>query len=197
LGEGRSSTGVAGAGRRPPAPAGKHLDFDERQRFEQTALRHLDAAYNLARWLVRDPHAAEDVVQEAYCRAARYFASYRGGDGRTWLLTVVRRAAYDWLAERRVWPTQPADEESLGAADESFDPEIRAVRQADQEMLRRAVEELPPEFREVTILRELEGLSYQQIAAIAGIPIGTVMSRLSRARRQLQQQLARCPGGED
>jgi RNA polymerase sigma-70 factor (ECF subfamily) len=173
------------------------LDSDERQRFEQAALPHLDAAYNLARWLVRDPHAAEDVVQEAYCRAARYFAGYRGGDGRTWLLTVVRRAAYDWLAERRAWPSPATDEEALGPADESFDPEHLAVRRADQEVLRRALEELPPDFREVTVLRELEGLSYQQIAAVAGIPVGTVMSRLSRARRQLRRQLARCPGEED
>jgi RNA polymerase sigma-70 factor (ECF subfamily) len=173
------------------------LDLDERRRFEQAALPHLDAAYNLARWLARDPHAAEDIVQEAFCRAARYFASYRGGDGRTWLLTVVRRAAYDWLTERRAWPATTLDEDALGPADESFDPEHLAVRNADQQMLRRALEELPPEFREVTVLRELEGLSYQQIAAVAGVPIGTVMSRLSRARRQLRQQLARCPGGED
>jgi RNA polymerase sigma-70 factor (ECF subfamily) len=173
------------------------LDSDELRRFEQVALPHLDAAYNLARWLVRDPHAAEDVAQEAYCRAARYFAGYRGGDGRTWLLTVVRRAAYDWLAERRAWPIPAADEESLGPADESFDPERLAVRRADREMLRRALEELPPEFREVTVLREFEGLSYQQIAVVAGVPVGTVMSRLSRARRQLRRELARCPGGED
>ena len=173
------------------------MDSDERHRFEQAALPHLDAAYNLARWLVRDAHGAEDVVQEAYCRAARYFASYRGGDGRTWVLTVVRRAAYDWLAERRVWPSPAADEESLGPADESFDPEHTAVRRADQEMLRRAMEALSPEFREVTVLREFEGMCYQQIAAVAGIPVGTVMSRLSRARRQLRQELARCPGGED
>ena len=137
------------------------MDLDERQRFEQAALPHLDAAYNLARWLARDAHAAEDIVQEAFCRAARYFPSFRGGDGRTWLLTVVRRVAYDWLAERRAWPAVPLDEDALGPADESSDPEHLALRKADQEMLRRAVEELPPEFREVTVLRELEGLSYQ------------------------------------
>jgi RNA polymerase sigma factor (sigma-70 family) len=170
---------------------------DRRRRFELLALPHLDAAYNLARWLARDPHAAEDIVQEAFCRAARYFASFRGGDGRTWLLAVVRRAAYDWLTERRAWPAATFDDDALGPADESFDPEHLAVRQADREMLRRALEELPAEFREVTVLRELEGLSYQQIAAVAGVPIGTVMSRLSRARRQLRDWLARCPGGED
>ena len=173
------------------------MDSDERQRFERAALPHLDAAYNLARWLARDAHAAEDIVQEAFCRAARYFASFRGTDGRTWLLTVVRRAAYDWLTERRAWPAATLDEEAADPVDESSGPEQLAVRNADREMLRRALEELPPEFREVTVLRELEGLSYQQIAAVAGVPIGTVMSRLSRARRQLRRRLARCPGGED
>jgi RNA polymerase sigma factor (sigma-70 family) len=188
-----------GGRRGPPAthPRGARLDSDERQRFEQAALPHLDAAYNLARWLARDAHAAEDIVQEAFCRAAKYFAGFRGGDGRTWLLTVVRRAAYDWLDERRARPVAAFDDETADPADESANPEHLAVRKADQQILRRALEELPPEFREVTVLRELEGLSYQQIAAVAGVPIGTVMSRLSRARRQLRQRLAGCPGGGD
>ena len=134
---------------------------------------------------------------EDLARAARYFAGYRGGDGRTWLLTVVRRAAYDWLAERRAWPAAAADEEALGPADESFDPALLAARRADRALLRRALDGLPTEFREAIVLREFEGLSYQQIAAVAAVPVGTVMSRLSRARRQLQRQLARCPGGED
>ncbi len=168
----------------------------ERTRFEQATLPHLDAAYNLARWLTRDEHAAEDVVQEAYLRAARFFASFRGGDGRTWLLAVVRRASYDWLARQRAWAAASFDEDAHGRADESMNPEHLALRAADRQLLREAVEELPPEFREVVVLRELEGLSYQQVAAVTGAPIGTVMSRLSRARRQLQRRLAPCPGGE-
>jgi RNA polymerase sigma-70 factor (ECF subfamily) len=174
------------------------LDLDERRRFEQAVLPHLDAAYNLARWLTRDEHAAEDVVQEAFCRAAKFFATFRGGDGRTWLLAVVRRSSYDWLQKRRAWAaTTSFDEELHGPADEAPDPADLAVRKADQERLRQAVEELPPEFREVTVLRELEGLSYQQIAAVAGVPVGTVMSRLSRARKQLRGRLAECPDGEE
>jgi RNA polymerase sigma factor (sigma-70 family) len=176
---------------------GTRLDFDERQRFEQTALPHLDAAYNLAWWLARDAHAAEDIVQEAFLRAAKYFSSFRGGDGRTWLLTVVRRTAYDWLTKQRSWAATSFDEDAHGPTDESASPEQLAIRQGDQQMLRRALDELAPEFREITVLRELEGLSYQQIATVIGVPIGTVMSRLSRARRQLHTRLARCPGGED
>lgn len=173
------------------------MNPDERSRFERAALPHLDAAYNLARWLTRDEHAAEDVVQEAYLRAARFFASFRGGDGRTWLLAVVRRAAYDWLTKCRAWAAASFDEELHGPGDESMNPEHLAARTADRQLLRQALEELPPEFREVTVLRELEGLSYQEIAAVAGVPLGTVMSRLSRARKQLQRRLAPCPGGEE
>jgi RNA polymerase sigma factor (sigma-70 family) len=180
---------VACAARRPPTRRGRD--------WTQAALPHLDAAYNLARWLARDAHAAEDIVQEAFFRAAKYFAGFRGGDGRTWLLTVVRRVAYDWLDERRAGPVAAFDDETADPADESANPEHLAIRKADQQLLCRALEELQPEFREVTVLRELEGLSYQQIAAVAGVPIGTVMSRLSRARRQLRRRLALCPGEED
>jgi RNA polymerase sigma-70 factor (ECF subfamily) len=172
------------------------LDRDERGRFERATLPHLDAAYNLARWLTRDEHAAEDVVQEAFCRAARYFAGFRGGDGRTWLLAVVRRSAYDWLQKQQTWKAVAFDEEAHGTGDDSLNPEYLAVRRADRERLLDAIEELPPEFREVVVLRELEELSYQQIAAVADVPVGTVMSRLSRARKQLQRLLAACPEGE-
>lgn len=173
------------------------MDADERRRFEQATLPHLDAAYNLARWLTRDDHAAEDVVQEAYFRAAKFFAGFRGADGRAWLLAVVRRAAYDWLAKSRTWTAAASfDEETHGRSDESG-PEEAAVRVADRQLLRDALDELTPEFREVTVLRELEGLSYQEIAAVAGVPVGTVMSRLSRARKQLRVRLAPCPGGEE
>ena len=173
------------------------MDLDERRRFEQATLPHLDAAYNLARWLTRDEHAAEDVVQEAYLRAAKFFGTFRGGDGRTWLLTVVRRASYDWLAKSRAWAAAASfDEDVHGRADDSLNPEYLALRTADRQLLRRALEELPPEFREVTVLRELDGLSYQEIAAVTEVPVGTVMSRLSRARKQLRRRLAPCPGGE-
>src|SRR5580700_6537727 len=105
-----------------------HLDSDERGRFEQTTLPHLDAAYNLARWLTQDEHAAEDVVQEAYYRAARYFASFRGGDGRAWLLGVVRRASFDWLAKRRSQPALVFDEDIHERSDESSSPEFVAIQ---------------------------------------------------------------------
>jgi RNA polymerase sigma-70 factor (ECF subfamily) len=174
------------------------LDLDERGRFERVTLPHLDAAYNLARWLTRDEHAAEDVVQEAYLRAAKFFASFRGGDGRTWLLAVVRRASFDWLAKSRAWAAAASFDEDLhGRDDDSLNPEHLAVRAADRQLVRRAVEELPPEFREAVVLRELEGLSYQQIAAVTDVPVGTVMSRLSRGRKMLQRRLAPGPGGED
>jgi RNA polymerase sigma-70 factor (ECF subfamily) len=171
------------------------VDLDERRRFERAAVPHLDAAYNLARWLTRDEHAAEDVVQEAFFRAANFFATFRGGDGRTWLLAIVRRASFDWLAKSRAWAAASFDEEAHGPADESLNPAVLAARRADQHLVRQAVEELPPEFREVLVLRELEGLSYQEIAAVAGVPVGTVMSRLSRARKHLHRRLAPCPGG--
>lgn len=169
---------------------GPNLEADERKHFEQVMLPHLDAAYNLARWLTRDEHGAEDVVQEACFRAARYFASFRGGDGRAWLLGVVRRASYDWLEKRRAQAAVVFDEAAHDPGDESASPVFLAIRQYEQEVVRKAVEELPPEMREVIVLRELEGLSYQQIAAVAEVPIGTVMSRLSRGRQQLQRRLA-------
>jgi RNA polymerase sigma factor (sigma-70 family) len=173
------------------------LDFDERRRFEQATLPHLDAAYNLARWLIRDEHAAEDVVQEAFLRAAKFFASFRGGDGRPWLLAVVRRASYDWLQKRRASATTSFNEDLHDKADDALNPELSIIRKGDQQLLRQAMEELLPEFREVIVLRELEGMSYQEIAAVIAIPVGTVMSRLSRARKQLQLRLAACPGAED
>jgi RNA polymerase sigma-70 factor (ECF subfamily) len=171
------------------------LELDERRQFEQTTLPHLDAAWNLARWLTRDFHAAEDVVQEAYYRAARYFASFRGGDGRAWLLGVVRRAAFDWLAKRQAQGTVVFHEAIHDRGDESSNPEFLAIRKCDQVRVRQALEELPPPLREVIVLRELEGLSYQQIATVTEVPIGTVMSRLSRGRQQLQGRLASGPEG--
>jgi RNA polymerase sigma factor (sigma-70 family) len=169
------------------------LEAEERRQFEQAMLPHLDAAYNLARWLTQDEHAAEDVVQEAYLRAARYFASFRGGDGRPWLLGVVRRTAFDWLAKRRAQAAVAYNEDVHDQGDESSNPEFLALRACDQAQVRQALEELPPPFREVIVLRELEGLTYKEIAAVAEISIGTVMSRLARGRQQLQRRLASSP----
>jgi RNA polymerase sigma-70 factor (ECF subfamily) len=166
------------------------LDIEERRQFEQATLPHFNAAYNLARWLTKDGHAAEEVVQEAYYRAARYFASFRGGDGRAWLLGVVRRASFDWLAKRRGQTALAFVPDVHDQADESSNPVHQAIRHYEQERVRTALEELSPPLREVIVLRELEGMSYQEIAAVVEVPIGTVMSRLSRGRRQLQTRLA-------
>jgi RNA polymerase sigma factor (sigma-70 family) len=152
-------------------------------------LPHLDAAYNLARWLTQDVHAAEDVVQEAYFRALRHFESFRGGDGKAWLCGVVRRASFDWLAKQRGQATVTFDEEMHDRNDESENPEFLAIRKCERDLIRLALEELPPHLREAIVLRELEDLSYQEIATITEVPIGTVMSRLSRGRQLLQQRL--------
>ncbi len=173
---------------------GPPLDADEQRQFENVTLPHLDAAFNLARWLTQDEHAAEDVVQEAYLRAARYFGSFRGGDGRPWLLGVVRRAAFDWLSAHRGQGAVTFNEDIHDQGDEAADPQQLAFRKSDQHSVRQAVEELPLPLREVIVLRELEGMSYQQIATLTDVPIGTVMSRLSRGRAQLQQRLAACLG---
>jgi RNA polymerase sigma-70 factor (ECF subfamily) len=162
---------------------------DERGRFEQATLPHLDAAYNLARWLTKDQHAAEDVVQEAFYRAARYFDSFRGSDGRAWLLSVVRRAAFDWLTKQRSQSAVVFDEDTHDRGDESSDPAFVAVQKCDQGLVRKVLEELPPQLREAIVLRELEGMSYQEIATVTEVPIGTVMSRIARGRQQLQVRL--------
>lgn len=166
------------------------MDQPQRQSFEQAALPHLDAAFNLARWLTRDEHAAEDVVQEAMVRAVRYFGSFHGGDGRPWLLAIVRRASFDWLSKNRAAGTVSYDELEHDPSDMSANPELLALRKIDRAQIQQAIEALPPEYREVIVLRELEGLSYKEIATVADLPIGTVMSRLSRARSQLQLRLA-------
>ena len=165
-------------------------DADRLARFEQAVLPHLGAAYNLARWLTRSDHDAEDVVQEAYLRAVKFFGGFHGADGRSWLLAIVRNTCYTWLEQHRARQRPAAfDEEVHGMASEAGNPETLLARKEDQQTVRRAVEELPLELREAIVLRELEGLSYKEIAAVAGIPLGTVMSRLARARQRLQQCL--------
>jgi RNA polymerase sigma-70 factor (ECF subfamily) len=167
------------------------------RRFEQVALPHLDAAYNLARWLTRNDADAEDVVQEAFLRAFKFFDGFRGGSERAWLLTIVRHTCFSWLQQNR--PAEvvagydlEAAELDPGALDPAFrapdrDPEIALMHQADEDLLNEMIAELPPQFREVVILRELEDLSYKEIADVAAIPIGTVMSRLARGRKALQR----------
>jgi RNA polymerase sigma-70 factor (ECF subfamily) len=159
--------------------------------FEQVVLPHLDAAYNLARWLLRREHDAEDVVQEACLRAFNAFGQFHGGEARGWLLTIVRNACYTWLARNHEKaPTASFDEALHDVATEAFDPSTILQQRGDRDALKQAIEELPVEFREVIILREFEGLSYQQIASVADLPVGTVMSRLARARQRLERALA-------
>jgi RNA polymerase sigma-70 factor (ECF subfamily) len=158
--------------------------------FEVIALPHFGAAYNLARWLVRDDHDAEDVVQEAYLRAFKFFGGYRGGDSRSWLLTIVRNTCYTWLQQNRSRELADPIEDKLDEVGISTDnPETLLLQTVDAELVRQALEELPIEFREVLIMREMEDLSYKQISTIADLPIGTVMSRLARGRKRLRELL--------
>lgn len=174
---------------------------EKARRFEEAALPHLDAAHNLALWLTRNDQDARDVVQEAYVRALRFFDGFRGGDARCWLLTIVRRTAYTWLGRQRGAAAPVALDEMAYEAPESAlgQPEARLAAKLDRESVRAAIDRLPPEFREALILRELEDLSYKEIAAVTQAPIGTVMSRLARARALLRQALAEgaAKGGPD
>jgi RNA polymerase sigma factor (sigma-70 family) len=158
--------------------------------FEQAVVPHLDAAYNLARWLTRNEQDAEDVVQEAYLRAFRFFAGFRGADARAWLMKIVRNTCYTWLHVNR--PLQDAaefDENFFPPDSRTPNPEEVVLQNDHGTLLRKALEELPPNFREVLILREFEGMSYREIADITGMPAGTVMSSLSRARGRLRHVL--------
>jgi RNA polymerase sigma factor (sigma-70 family) len=167
--------------------------------FEEVVLPHLDAAFNYARWLTKSDADAEDVVQDAYVRALRFFSSLRGEDARAWLLTIVRNTWYGRFPRRAAGPLTMVEEE-LGddRRDENLDPEALLIQHQTVQRVRNALESLPADFREVLVLRELEGLSYKEIAAIVGIPIGTVMSRLARARERLQSTLVQTPikGGD-
>lgn len=171
---------------------------DRARQFEAVALPHLDAAYNLARWLLRDEQAADDVVQEAYLRALRYFGSFHGEDAKPWLLGIVRNACFTWLQDNRGAAQTLEFDEDRDSGEQDLAPERRAdnpeqllSRKQDGAALSAAIDGLPTVFREVLILRELEELSYDEIARIVGIPTGTVMSRLSRARGLLRAALAR------
>ncbi len=161
-------------------------------RFEQVVVPHMDAAYNLARWLTRNDHDAEDVVQEAYLRAFKFFGSFHGADARSWLLTIVRNTCYTWFRENRIQELTTSFDEGIHSTEaDPFDPEKLLMQSESGQLLKQALEDLPLEFREVLILRELEGLSYKEIAVIAGLPPGTVMSRLARARSRLKQCLTK------
>src|SRR5438445_13284270 len=164
---------------------------EELMSFEAAMLPHLDAAHNLARWLLRNEQDAQDVVQEAYLRAFRSFSGFHGTNGRAWLLTIVRNTAYTLLKKNRaVDLTTPFDEEIQATGHESVSPATILEHAEDAQLLKESMDELPVQFREILALRHQEGLSYKEIADIAQIPPGTVMSRLARARAKLKEYLA-------
>ena len=155
--------------------------------FEETVLPHLDAAFNYARWLTRNDTDAEDVVQDACVRAIRYFSSLRDDDARAWLFTIVRNAWYSRVSRKANVAEGTRLNDGQGERpDNALDPEERLLQQHTIALVRAALEQLPVDFREVIVLREIEGLSYKEIAEVAGVPVGTVMSRLARARERLQ-----------
>ena len=165
------------------------MSTDEQQdQFERLVLPHLDAAYNLARWLAGNDYDAQDITQDACVRAFRFIGGCRSGDGRAWLLTIVRNTTYSWLKKNRTAAMVTMNDDEL-AEIEDQNVAAGAFHCADSGALRTALEALPLEFREALVLRELEGLSYKEIAEIAEVPLGTVMSRIARARRQLQNAL--------
>jgi len=158
--------------------------------FEQSVLPHLDAAYNFARWLTRNEQDAQDVTQEAYLRAFRFFPGFRGGDARAWIMKIVRNTCYSWLREnRRLQDATEYDENLIPDDCPAPNPEEVVFQKDSATLVQKALERLPADFREVLILRELEGMSYKEIAAITGMAPGTVMSSLSRARDRLRKGL--------
>jgi RNA polymerase sigma factor (sigma-70 family) len=170
-----------------PAPA-------KLSRFDEAILPHLDAAFNLARWLMRNDADAEDAVQDACLRAIRFIGGLRGGDGRVWLLAIVRNTCYSRLKRAKTRGTESEfDDEIHSPEAEAANPEALLERSRDSEAIRRALEDLPEEFREVIVMRELEGMAYKAIAEVTEVPIGTVMSRLARGRKRLQRVLAASP----
>ena len=162
-----------------------------RGRFAEEILPHLDAAYNLARWLVRNSDDAEDIVQDACVRAFRYFDGFYGGNARAWLLRIVRNASYLWLQKNRVHQLAAEFDESIHSGEfESANPETLMLENADSELVERALRALPVRFREMLVLRELQDLTYKEIAEVVGVPIGTVMSSLSRARDRFRHAVS-------
>ena len=157
--------------------------------FDEVVLPHLDVAYRLARWLMRNEHDAEDVVQEASLRAFRYFRTFTGGDGRAWFLRIVRNTCSGWRGNRFNGLTDPFDEEQHHSAQAASDPEALLLQTDDATLIARAMHNLPDRLHQVLVLRELEGLSYRELADVMGIPMGTVMSSLSRARQALRGAL--------
>ena len=173
------------------------FENDQLPNFEQAVLPHLDAAYNLARWLMRNEQDAQDVAQEACLRAFRFFPGFRGGDARAWLMKIVRNTCYTWLhANRPLQDTTEFDENLFPPDSHTPNPEEVVLQNDSGTLVRKALEKLSPNFREVLILRELEGMSYREIADITGMPVGTVMSSLSRARGRLRQVLAAFMNGD-
>ena len=180
-------------------------DPSKSRRFREVVLVHLDAAYNLARWLTRDEHDAEDVVQDACLRALRSFDGFRGGSGRPWLLAIVRNASYDLLRRSRGSKLEESYDDDVHGGSEAalavgqaFDPEARLAAAELRRRLDDALDRLPATFREVVVLRDIEDLSYKEIADVVAIPIGTVMSRIARGRRMMLAQLSQStPGGRD
>ena len=176
-------------------------DEEKRSRFARLVLPHMDAAMGLARWLLRDSASAEDAVQEAYLRAFRFFHSLRGENARPWLLGIVRNTCLTLLEQERQNPGAEFDEAIHGEDSVatgavvwlSADPEASAIARSEREQVQRCLRALPVEYREVIVLRELHGCSYQEISQIAGVPIGTVMSRLSRARERMRAALDGAP----
>ena len=164
------------------APRGETMP---QRKFEEVVLPHLDAAFNYARWLTRNDADAEDVVQDAYVRALRFFSSLRGDNPRAWLLSIVRNTWYGRFSSRSGDRTETLDESRDDRAVDDLDPEALVMQRQTVERVQQALERLPPDFREVVVLRDLEGLSYKEIAMVVDIPIGTVMSRLARARDRL------------
>jgi RNA polymerase sigma-70 factor, ECF subfamily len=157
--------------------------------FEDVVLPHLDAAYRLARWLVGNEHDAEDVVQDASLRAFRYFRTFSGGNGRAWFLSIVRNLCFSWHGRGPAPSTDVFDEEHHSSTLPSMDPESLLLQAADVQLIKHTLSNLPHRFREMLVLRELEGLSYQELADVLGVPMGTVMSGLSRARQAFRRAL--------
>src|SRR5439155_6058496 len=187
--ESDSGNSMLGAGGK--APELRPVIKQDVASFEEALLPHLDEAHNLAKWLLRNEQDAQDVVQEAYLRAFKSFSGFHGSNGRAWLLTIVRNTCYTLLKKiRAVDFTTPFDEEIHVTGQESASPATILEHSEDAELITEAMDELPAEFREILVLRHQEGLSYKEIADIAQIPPGTVMSRLARARAKLKEYLA-------